>query len=100
MENFSGPKNTAQKLTQSLLRQTLKTVCLNFVSIHFCSVHASSDLSEKGHLCYKWGTIKTYYWKICTNTCLTRSTAAEANTSTVFLYKQRIKPYNMHIDLK
>jgi len=70
-----------------------KTVCLNFVFIHFCSRHASSGLSEKGHSCYKRGRIKTYYWKICTNTCLTRSTAAEENKSTVILYTKRIKPY-------
>jgi len=51
-------------------------------------------------LCYKWGRLNTYYWKIRTNTCLTRSTAAEENKSTVILYKQRIKPYIIHIDLK
>ena len=78
----------------------LKTVCLNFVSIHFCSIHASSDLSEKGHSCYKWGRIKTYYWKVCANTCVTRSAAAEENKNTVILYTQRIKPYIIHIHLK
>jgi hypothetical protein len=69
---YSTETNTKHSKTNRL-----KTACLNFVSIHFCSVHASSDLSEKGHSCYKWGRIKTYYLKICTNNCLTRSTAAE-----------------------
>lgn len=92
-------KYSTETNTKPFKTNTLKMVCLNFVSVHFCSVHASSDLSEKG-TCYKWGRIKTYYWKICTNTCLTRSTAAEENKSTVILYKQRIKPYIIHIDLK
>jgi len=46
-------KYSAETNTKPSRTNRLKTVCLNFVSIHFCSIHASSDLSEKGHSCYK-----------------------------------------------